>query len=84
METPKQKRNFIALYIEMKLKHKAIDPNVNFHLSDILQTISQYRCADHAHDFIQYEREILQYFEALNDQTPDETLLLHLKERRII
>jgi len=84
MKTPKQKRNFIALYIEMKLKHKAIDPNVNFHLSDILQTVSQYRYADHAHDFLQYEKEILHYFEALEDKTPDKTLLHHLKERRII
>lgn len=84
MKTPKQKRNFIALYIEMKLRHKAIDPSINFHLSDMLQIISQYRTADHAHDFIQYEKEILQYFEALEDETPQKTLEIHLRERRII
>ena len=55
---PIQKRNFIAYYIEIKLKER----DANFSLSDMIQKISQFRYTEQAHNFEQYEKEILQFY----------------------
>ena len=77
---PLQKRNFIAYYIEIKLKER----DANFSLSDMIQKISQFRYTEKAHNFEQYEKEILQYYESIEDDNPEQTYKETLIQKNII
>lgn len=77
---PIQKRNFIAYYIEIKLKQR----DANFNLPDIIQKISQFRTADKGHNFLQYEKEILQYYKSIEDENPEQTYKETLIQKNII
>ena len=79
---PLQKRNFIAYYIEIKMKHAKSDHRVNFSLSDMVQKISQFRYAENGHNFEQYEKEIINYYKFIledieNDFESDELTVLN-------
>lgn len=77
---PQQKRNFIAYYIEIKLKER----NNNFSLPELIQKIAQFRYAEKGHNFEQYESEIINYYKSIEDPDPETTYKLTLKEKRII
>jgi len=77
---PLQKRNFIAYYIEIKLKER----DANFSLSDMIQKISQFRYTEQAHNFEQYEKEILQYYKSIEDDNPEQTYKETLIQKNII
>ena len=77
---PQQKRNFIAYYIEIKLKER----NPNFSLPELIQKIAQFRYAETGHNFEQYESEIISYYKSIEDENPEQTYKETLKQKRII